>query len=233
MSNKEISKFIEKVATKDFNIFNAVFENPFTEKEEQVFEHVSSEDNNANVTIIFGDNASGKSLFVRILEAGLRKRKIAVRTSSIANRTAGGMEAAMIFGDQREESTGKVSVEAIVKGINSMKKADKDKESVFIADEPEIGLSNSYSKALGKYFVQEANAIDKEKQSIVIVTHNPSLVESILEENIPVNFIGVNTELTLKEWIVKKEDKTIEELLKLGKLGFKKWRGIQDTLSNK
>lgn len=232
MSKTHVSEFITNIREKTFTLFDATYINPKTEKKEIIFQDFSVEDNNSNITVIFGDNASGKSLLVRLFDSIYRKHddKISIRISSMANRTVGGVEGAMIFGDQREDSTGKVSIRVIALGLNTMIK--EDKPSVFIADEPEIGLSPNYSRSLGEYFVNTMAKMDEEKSSLIIVTHNPELVKSIVDSaEHKINFIGVNTKENINEWTNNRKDHSIEDLLMLPEIGNSKWKGISKHLS--
>lgn len=226
MSKEHISKFLKRIEDNDFKLLDAVYENPVNGQEEPIFKNMTIKDNHVNFMVIYGDNASGKSLFIRILNQIYSKNKeVAVRSSSMANRARGGIESTMIFGDQSEESTGKVSVKAMILGIDSMKK-ESERESIFIADEPEIGLSPAYSKALAEYLIKSANEINNDKQSIVIATHNKYLVKNIIEQYGNVSYLGVNTSATIEEWLEEDKEYSLADLLMLPKIGINKWRGI-------
>lgn len=221
---KHFSKFLKRLDEKEFNIFNAVFEdNKF------VFEKMFIEDNCSKVIIVYGDNASGKSLFASILQVILRKNNVHVRNACMSNRTASGMQRAMIFGDESDQSTGDTSVNVARKCLESTL---SDSNGVAMLDEPDIGLSNRYQHAFGKYIAEKAKSFND--HGLVLVSHNEILINSFLvnyESN--VSFIGVNTDLNYFEWLKNQSPASVEELLGLHDYAMDKWRAIHKTFEKR
>jgi len=75
--------------------------------------------------MVYGDNAAGKSLIGQLIEQKARQDSIAVRSVSVRNRTRGGIEDSLIFGDQGDQSTGATSISAIQLAIKSMHQDDE------------------------------------------------------------------------------------------------------------
>lgn len=199
-----------------------------------VFDNLYLENNQSKLTIIYGDNASGKSLFGRIAESYARKSNIHVRSASMNNRVGNGdieksFQRAMIFGNQSVQSTGATSLKVAIKCLKSTLSDDNESiTSLSILDEPDIGLSDRYSTTLGLYISQQLKIF---KQSgIILICHNKQLIDRLLSDyQLPVNFVGINTNLNYSDWYNSLQEATIEELLKLDDLGFRKEIAIDTT----
>lgn len=235
MSKKFIKTIFDRVSEKDFALLNAKYENPKTQKEEEIFADMSFEFNDSNITIIYGENASGKSLISKVIQSVCRyneEKRIPVRAVSVANRTSSGIEKAMIFGDESEQSTGETSFSVARLGLNSFK--NDEGQSILIMDEPDIGLSRKYSKAFGRYIVEGVNETNPEEKSVIIVSHNIDFIESILTHyGKPVNFIGVNTKMSLREWMDDESEYDVADLEMLKSVGVSKWRGISKEIESR
>lgn len=202
--------------------------------ESPVFENLYLENNQSKLTIIYGDNASGKSLFGRIAESHARKSKIHVRSASMNNRIGNGdieksFQRAMIFGDQSVQSTGATSLKVAIKCLRATLSDDQDSiTSLSILDEPDIGLSDRFSTTLGLYISQQLKLFNQ--SGIILICHNKQLIERLLNDyQLPVNFVGINTHLNYFDWYNSLQEATIEELLQLDNIGFKKESAIDKT----
>lgn len=210
-------KFLTEVDNKTYRLFDAQNEDG-TDIFQQCAVNIQSK---SNVLIIYGENCSGKSLFANILEMIARNEKVGVRSASMKNRTRSGIEKAMILGDESRQSTGETSVSFAKKSLNSTLE-EKEKLVLSILDEPDLGLSDYYSGAFGQLIAQTSNQF-KQKQGLVIISHSKKLMSAFLKHNNQsISTLGINTELTLEEWLGKDDSATVEELENLVEMGKKK-----------
>lgn len=178
---------------------------------------------NSRAVIVYGDNASGKSLVGRILVYEAGENDIEARSVSMAHRvTSSGLARVAVYGGESEQSTGVTSYKAAQRGINATA-CEPDLKSLLVLDEPDVGLSNRYAKALGKHIADSFNSMGDEKY-LVLVTHNESLLRGFLEAyKRPMATLGVGTKQTLTDWLDNPDECSIEELVDLEKLAFKRW----------
>lgn len=190
-------------------------------------------DNNSALTFIYGENASGKSFIARCFEMVARARKpskLSVRSVSVANRTSSGVEKAMIFGNESEQSTGETSVSVMKLALRSL--ANESGEGVVILDEPDLGLSPKYSRALGRYIAEFILEHEKNGKALFVISHNDTFIESVIKHyNNTYNSVGVDTDLTLREWLDDDSEYEMEDLDALKDIAIAKWRGIQKIFS--
>lgn len=224
-----LNEMLNKIEDRHYAVLNL-------EKDNQlIFDKLSIHKTDSSVVIIYGENASGKSLFSSIIEQCARSEKIGCRNACMRNRTSSGIEKAFIFGDEGSQSTGATSLSVAVKCLSNTLKEDKD--SLAILDEPDVGLSDYYTPALGKY-IAEQMVTAPEHVGLVLVSHSKLLMKSFLETyNKPVSTIGINTELSLNDWISKNEIATLDELLSLDNKAHEKYisilRGLEDHRKQK
>lgn len=200
-----------------------------------IFPKISVHKADSNIIIIYGENASGKSLFSSLIEQSARIEKIGCRNACMRNRTSSGIERAFIFGDEGSQSTGATSLSVAGKCLlNTLK---DDKQALAILDEPDVGLSDYYTPTLGKYIADQM--IDAQDHiGLVLVSHSKLLMKSFLATyNKPVSTIGINTDLSLNDWINKNDEATIEELLSLNDKAHDKYisilRGLEEHKKQK
>lgn len=213
-----LNEMLNKIEDRHYAVLNL-------EKDNQlIFDKLSIHKADSNVVIIYGENASGKSLFSSIIEQCARSEKIGCRNACMRNRTSSGIEKAFIFGDEGSQSTGATSLSVAVKCLSNTLKEDKD--ALAILDEPDVGLSDYYTPALGKY-IAEQMATAPEHVGLVLVSHSKLLMKSFLDTyNKPVSTIGINTNLSLQDWINQSEEATMEELLSLKEKAHEKYISI-------
>lgn len=232
MVTNQITNIFHKISGKEYQILNAEYKIPKTDMESTpIFEAMNFIDNNANVFIIYGENASGKSLITKILRNRLYDENITTRTVSMAERTTPGVKRAFLFGDDDTQSTGETSFTFLSKAFGGMINDEQGDKTVAIFDEPDLGLSSRYARALGKYFSEKEKELDNNK-AIVIISHNEHFIKAFLkhtESN--VSTLGINTKQSIDEWINDDVEYSIEQLEKLTKLGRSKHSGIERKLN--
>lgn len=152
--------------------------------------------------LVSGLNASGKSILTNMVEILARDCGFAHRCVSMDNRTSSsGLERAMIFGSESDQSTGFISTGAVIKGLKASQTGDKP--AVLILDEPDIGLSEELAGAMGEYIAQHIVDSDHNLKFIMVVSHSRPLFERIIEKlayQPHVAFMG-STETTFNQWL--------------------------------
>lgn len=190
------------------------------------------------LTVVTGENASGKSLLVRVIGAIAHKAKILPVSVSIRERTGAGlgemngMRRIMMFGDESENSTGATSAKVVQTAFGNL---ERENGSLLILDEPEIGLAESYTRALGELIGQRTREIPAVCAGVVVVTHSRALVRGILD-----GFGAEPTHLAvaadqdaqagLTRWLDVVEHRTVDELLALPSVGHERWRTVNQLL---
>lgn len=141
-----------------------------------------------NVLVVAGDNCSGKSFLVETLRAWVRAEKLDSIVVSIRERTGGGlyemasMRRAMMFGDETDQSTGAISAHVVTRAFSTLAgRAEENKASFLVLDEPELGLSESMAGALGEYIGQQALAMPSLAVGLAVVTHSRALVSRMTQ----------------------------------------------------
>lgn len=177
------------------------------------------------ICVIVGENASGKSVFFQVL-AGIAKREhdLLPITISIRERSGAGtyemsgMRRMMMFGDESQQSTGATSYNVVRNGFSNARRDDA--KPLLLLDEPELGLSEGYARALGHYIGQEALALPETCAGVVIVTHSRTLVEGMtLMAGVNPTLVNLNPEpKPLLEWLETPEVRSIDDLKNLSDL---------------
>lgn len=187
--------------------------------------HQSAE---SRVLVVAGPNCSGKSLFVESLRSfGRTQHELSSVCVSIRERTGSGlsemagMRRMFMFGNESEQSTGATSVRVVGKAfdtVNAHLEKKETKRNLLVLDEPELGLSDGYCRAMGAYLAQRAQQMHSASWGLVVVTHSKALVDALAQElgpeHIP-GFVHMNSPLTLSEWTGSQESFSVEQLLDL------------------
>lgn len=183
----------------------------------------------SHLLLLIGDNATGKSFFARLFAAynyyyHTKTEPILVNMSL---RTYGGIERAFVFGDESRESTGTISLQSVIKGIATCR--SREKNHYLIYDEPDVGLSEGYQMALGRYVAKFMQELPSKTKGVVISTHSKHLVRPLLDYN--PQHIRFGDRLSLNEWLEQEpKEKSEEELLSLHERSFSSYRAILDVV---
>lgn len=230
-----VSQYLKDLEEKIYAISEIQHKCPKEDKDVDTFGTMNIQDNNSGLTFVYGENASGKSFIARCFEIVARSRKpnkLPIRSVSVGNRTSSGPEKAFIFGDEKSQSTGETSFKVMELAFNSIAK-EEDKDGVIILDEPDIGLSPKFSRALGKYVADFIKEHEKKNKAFFIISHNDTFIESVLKHyDSPYNSVGVDTDFSLREWLDDDSEYSIEDLKQLPELAFAKWRGIAKVFNS-
>lgn len=152
------------------------------------------------LVIVTGENATGKSLLGKVLQSyvskALKKDWTFMRIG-MERRTAGGVDNALIFGPEYEESTGAISAKCVVAGIRTCRNADY--RHVVYLDEPDCGLSESYQTAMGRALAEFAEDMPEMTEVMFVVTHSKRLVGML--SRLDPHFLRLGDGLSLGEWL--------------------------------
>lgn len=188
----------------------------------------------SKILFVVGSNASGKSLVGRIVELVASEEDVPKRSCSMRNRTSGEFGQRLIFGSEDDSSTGENSVHSSILGLKSTVNSEKD--SVFILDEPDLGLADEYSAALGQHIAQTVNENHEKLGLIVVITHSHKLIDSAINElSVPFSkmYVG-DASISFDEWRERPfKAATIEELMNLKHKSRETWQRVQMLLNEK
>ncbi|HHJ3076773.1 TPA: hypothetical protein ACPVZG_000569 [Vibrio parahaemolyticus] len=220
----DFESLMHDISDKAFTVLNAKMED-----ESLVFEHIESKiPDGCRAVVFYGDNASGKSFLGKVTTSILKSKGYATRSCSMSNRTSGMAGGAFIFGDESYSSTGVNSYQALKKMLNSSQKDSGN--SISVLDEADLGLSPRYSRALGDFVASKLSEMDGGK-FVVIISHDTALISSFIGScKLPVAEIGINTKMSLSQWLSDGSSASLDELEALEGISLKKFRAIQSEL---
>jgi hypothetical protein len=193
---------------------------------------------NPRLLLIVGENAEGKSLFLRLLSAkskAVAEDKVLTVSISIRERVGGGSNGmgriaqAFMFGEEAEQSTGATSAGVVDQAFGQLDR--EGTKTILALDEPEMGLSDGYARAMGELIGTRAAGIPDGCLGVVVVSHNRALVRGLVHANLEATgqlptlvHVGPNRDQELTDWLEATEHRTVDELLALRALGMDRWR---------
>lgn len=176
-----------------------------------------------NLVIFTGDNASGKSFLARLLSG--RAKKIhdfePIRVG-MELRTQPGIIRSFVFGDESWESTGMISLGAVLGGIRTAQ--SRTNSHCLIFDEPDIGLSEGYQAAMGKLLAEFVEKLPESTKICGIVTHSRRLVKQLIR--LKPHFVRVGDTMSLEEFMGEPADKSIEDVKALQETALERFRAL-------
>jgi hypothetical protein len=188
------------------------------------------------LVVMVGENASGKSFARRLVSAICRKAEVEAIHISMQGRAGpdftGGMRG-FIYGTEEWKSTGENSVGTVLGGIRTCR--GREKPHVMFWDEPDLGLSDSWSAGVGVAIRDFVKAPGEHTKAIFVVTHSKALVGQLLDvEPHYVYFGDEEAPKSLLHWIEQPAiPRDIEELPKLSHTRFKRIQKILDRVEKK
>jgi antitoxin component of RelBE/YafQ-DinJ toxin-antitoxin module len=194
--------------------------------------HATVTDGDDRLVVIAGENASGKSLAFRILAHKVAATGALPITLSIRERCGAGtadmarMRQVMMFGDEAEQSTGATSVKTIAAAFRS--NLDRAAGCVLGLDEPELGLSDGYARALGELIGTNTASLPDTCSGVIVVTHSRTLVAAMVAAyGATPTFLHCGPGASdLATWLDTVETRTVDELLALPDIGLERWRAV-------
>lgn len=194
------------------------------------------EENSPKLIVFLGDNGSGKSLLTTQMTAMAKKiHNVSGYSMSMHTRTKEGNFKVFMYEPEEDNSTGVITVSAVMQGVNHcFSNAKKGSDMMLLLDEPTLGLSSRYERAMGKYLVDniKENEGNEHFKGVLLVTHSKDMVREIVESGYLPSLVSVNNERTLKEWLDDNSSATVEELLSLKKTGLERWREVNNYFKN-
>lgn len=186
----------------------------------------------SKLVLVIGDNASGKSLLTsQMLNSGHKWTGVSGYNIGMKSRTMEGMARAFMYKPEEDNSTGATTVSAVVSGLrNCLKYANEGKGMMIVLDEPTLGLSMRYERAMGEYI---ANIVNENKDNdnfkgILLVTHSKDMIKAMVDYGFEPSVVSVGNKLdSLNEWLDSKDSASVEELLSLDKKGLDTWRKVR------
>jgi hypothetical protein len=192
------------------------------------------------VLVVTGENASGKSLAFRLIMQLANSGGVEPIPISIRERTASGtdemarMKRAFAYGDEETSSTGSVSARVVQSGFDALD--TRAVPAILALDEPEIGLSDGYARALGEYIGARAQGMAGNACGVMVVTHSRALARGLLAgleaEPTLVAMLGREDEpvASLAQWIETTPERTIDDLLGLREVAHERFRAVSGIL---
>jgi hypothetical protein len=184
--------------------------------------------------VVTGPNASGKSFVSKLLGGYVRKNfEYEVMRVGMEFRTGGygsHIMKALVYGDEGSNSTGLNSYHVVRTGISTCR--DREKPHLFILDEPDVGLSESFQGALGRVIAEFAADLPKHTAAFGVVTHSRRLARHLLP--LRPHHIRCGDSLTLQEVVEREpEDLTPEEVERLDKAGIDRFRALAKLINER
>jgi hypothetical protein len=194
-----------------------------------IADYQPSSNKKSRLLVVTGDNATGKSFFGRLVSAyckvpkGMNSKVECLRVGMEIRASEGLHRAFVLQGMENEESTGVNSVHMLAGVLRNAKNREHD--NIVIADEPDIGLSESYSVAMGEYIAQCLYDLSKYTKLVIIISHSRHLVEALLPFD--PHHLRFGDDMNLLDWIENgPPPKSIEDLLELPNLSRDIWRKV-------
>lgn len=135
----------------------------------------------SKLILITGENATGKSFLRRVLASACRQNKIEAMGISMEKRAGDDgnrIANAFIWGDERDNATGCLSINAILGGIRTSSK--RENKHAIIWDEPDIGLSENYAAGAGDEIARFISTAPDKLFFAAVTTHRRALLQQLL-----------------------------------------------------
>jgi hypothetical protein len=181
--------------------------------------HPTLRDEDTKLAVVFGDNATGKSLLLSLMlghTGSWESTGVETFSVSMRMRTSQGMGAGMMYGSERQSSTGATSLRAVMGALHNAKQRPHPVWLMF--DEPDIGLSDKYAAAMGSYLAQEVNDLPEHIRGVSVISHSRPLLRQLLAgvATRP-HEVSMGANRTLDEYLTADNEApaTIEELFGL------------------
>ncbi len=186
------------------------------------------------VWVISGENAGGKSLFCRAVqqltvndskEAGT---PVEVMRVGMDMRTTSGVQRALMFGNESNDSTGKNSISCLMAGMRTAE--GREHPHWLVLDEPDIGVGEGYRHAIGELFAQFGNNLPENTLGFIVVTHAREIAAPMVAAG--ASSVRVGDDLRpVSEWLQDGDlPKTIEDLKQLPMRSTERLRAVAAAL---
>lgn len=161
------------------------------------------------ITVLTGENATGKSLLRKLLWSSVEKQageRIKIADSSMQRRTERHAEFSalgFLLNDDPQDATSYSS-------IHFIKGALKQSGRFIVLDEPEVGMSENVRLGLAAWLDRMLPEAMERNRGVLVITHSKDIVRNMRHDNF-VNLQG----LSEQEWLSREpEPEDIDELMK-------------------
>lgn len=183
------------------------------------------------ILIVSGSNAGGKSLYLRALSAQLQagaKPAPEVMLISMNLRIQPDIRRAFIFGEDKTSSTENISVRTALAGIRNSR--DRTHPHILMLDEPDIGLSEGYQKALGEELAAYAADLPPSALGFVLVSHSRALIAPFV--HLRPAFVRVGDDLRpTRQWLTEGDlPRSRSDLVELGAAARQRYLAVKKLL---
>lgn len=163
----------------------------------------------AHLALLLGDNATGKSMFRRVVGAWCFRnaKKDSDRSEvemiglSMQGRAGGmmGIAHGFVYGDEQTSATGVNTGRTVTGAISTA--TGRDSPNVVFWDEPDTGLADAYAADVGRRIADFTLKPPKHTVACFVVTHRKALVEQLLRAKPHVLFFGENPPASVEEFL--------------------------------
>ncbi len=190
------------------------------------------EPGNPRLILISGSNGGGKSFLVKALGSYLHleaKGKVEWMAVGMSLRTSPGMARAFMFGDEGRESTGRISLKAVLGGLRTCK--GREHPHALILDEPDVGLSEGYQAGLGELLSDFAGDLPALTRALIVVTHSRTIAKALSDAGATCVRIGDDLRPTA-DWIRDGDSpRTAKDIEELSDRTIARMRAIQAVIN--
>ena len=182
--------------------------------------------------LITGDNASGKSFMAKHLKVGFDEsgEKVEFIPVTMEMRTAPGMQRAFMFG-MEDHSTGNVSVRSVLTALRTCR--ERTQRHFLLLDEPDIGVSESYARAMGETIARFVNEMPELTVGLAVVTHSRAMVRELMAVNPTSIRVGAD-QRPLAQWLEEgPEFRSVADLEALAGETHTRMRTIKSVLDSR
>jgi hypothetical protein len=107
----------------------------------------------------------------------------------------------MIYGSERDESTGAISCNTFIGGMRTMR--GRDEPHIVIWDEPELGMGEELQMGTANWLCDQLADWPEHTQGIVLLTHSRYFVERVMK--FPgAKWLSMDGYKTHEEWLDRK-----------------------------
>jgi hypothetical protein len=152
-----------------------------------------------NMVLVVGENATGKSLMRRVVCQAARQAGHEPMPVSMQGRTMPDWSRAFVYGDESSKSTGQISIHTVITGIRTCK--SRANTHIVFWDEPDLGLSDSWSAGVGIALREFANDMPANTVAAFVVTHNKVLVRRLAAANPHYVALGASAPPSVEAWL--------------------------------
>lgn len=155
------------------------------------------------LVLVLGENASGKSVFRRIVQGTCKRLSLECMHLSMQGRSNefGGLRP-MVYGNEASEATSVNSLKGVKKGIQTC--CERETPHVIFWDEPDIGLSEGSAAGAGLALARFAQAPGPQTVAAFVICHSRSMVKQMLAAKPHYIHLGVpaaEAPRTLRAWL--------------------------------